>query len=55
LKPQLANNLFTDFFIFLFQNKKNSKIYTGLGKFQKWGPVARWGAVGPLSPVLKKI
>ena len=31
------------FFIFIFKNKKNSKIYAGLEKLRKWGPVARWG------------
>ena len=30
------------FFSFLYLKIKNSKIYAGLGIFQKWGPVARW-------------
>ena len=28
------------FFIFIFKNKKNSKIYAGLEKLRNWGPVA---------------
>ena len=34
------------FFFFIFKKHKISKIYVGFGKFQKYTPVALWGATG---------
>ena len=34
------------FFFFIFKKIKISKIYVGFGKFQKYTPVALWGATG---------
>ena len=34
------------FFFFIFKKNKISKIYVGFGKFQKYTPVALWGATG---------
>ena len=37
---------FSGFFFFIFKKIKISKIYVGFGKFQKYTPVALWGATG---------
>ena len=34
------------FFFFIFKKIEISKIYVGFGKFQKYTPVALWGATG---------
>ena len=44
--PEFASSWQGGFFFFIFKKNKISKIYVRFGKFQKYTPVALWGATG---------